>query len=374
MSLTDTAALVYYDNTHYFSEADALDRLTRVLMKDTPPDIERFRLIAVVNGVPQQEFNILRGPEERKFAQTDSLNLFAAPSTTTITPAPMQNPVLAAAEQNSYPRFSWSLFPQLRQELFDPENPFAVQLAAGVTGSVEVLPGLSLNGEAETSLFDNFNTARPSNSTLPHVRSDFLKYFAQGKTGIGELDAQYRFRLAPTVFAIAKAGYLESMFAGGGGEVLWRPEGQRWALGADAYEVWQRGFDRLLDLQNYHVFTGHVSLYYASPWHDLNFMVSAGQYLAGDRGLTVQVSRRFSTGVEIGAFFTKTNISAQQFGEGSFDKGVFIRIPLSWALPIETQGEWDVDLRPIQRDGGQRLLNDITLNELSRRYAEFEQF
>ena len=38
--------------------------------------------------------------------------------------------------------------------------------------------------------------------------------------------------------------------------MLWRPEGQRWALGVDAYEVWQRGFDRLFDLQKYHVFTG----------------------------------------------------------------------------------------------------------------------
>ena len=37
---------------------------------------------------------------------------------------------------------------------------------------------------------------------------------------------------------------------------------------------------------------------------------------------------RFSTGVEIGAFVTKTNVSAAQFGEGSFDKGIIIRIPL----------------------------------------------
>jgi hypothetical protein len=160
------------------------------------------------------------------------------------------------------------------------------------------------------------------------------------------------------------------MFAGAGGEILWRPEGQRWALGADAYEVWQRGFDRLLDLQNYRTFTGHISLYYAAPWQNLNFMISAGQYLAGDRGLTFQVTRRFSTGVEIGAFFTKTNISAEQFGEGSFDKGIIIRIPLGWALPIETQGQWGIDLRPIQRDGGQRMLGDEILFEETRRTAQ----
>ena len=372
IALTGSVALVYYSNGHYFAEADALDRLTRIMMKEAPPLIERFRFIAVVNGVPQQEFDILRAPVERKFTQTEKLDLFGDMAAAAISAPPMQNPVLAEASRSSYPRFSWDIYPQLRQELFDPASPFAIELAAVASGNVELQPGLSLNGEVETSLFDNFNLEIQSNSTLPHVRSDFVKYFAQGKTGIGELDTEYRFRLAPTVFAVAKAGYLESMFAGGGGEVLWRPEGQRWALGADAYEVWQRGFDRLFDLQNYHVFTGHVSLFYASPWYDLNFMVSAGRYLAGDRGLTFQMTRRFSTGVEIGAFFTKTNVSSAQFGEGSFDKGILIRIPLDWALPIETQGQWNIDLRPVQRDGGQRLAGDSVLYNETRRTSIVE--
>jgi hypothetical protein len=367
VDLTDSSVLVYYTNSHYFSEVDAIDRLTRILMKNAPPDVEKFRLIPVANGVPQQEFDILRGPQERKFTQAGRLDQPGEGPAATIGPAPMQNPVLASETAHTYPRLAWSVFPQLRQELFDPDNPFAVQLTTAAAASVELVRGFSVNGEAEVSVFDNFNTNRKPDSALPHVRSDFLEYFARGKTGIGQLDVQYRFRLAPTVFALAKAGYLESMFAGIGGEILWRPDGQRWALGADTYEVWQRGFDRLFDLQDYHAFTGHISLYYASPWHELNFMVSAGQYLAGDRGLTFQVTRRFSTGVEIGAFFTKTNVSSKQFGEGSFDKGILIRIPLGWVLPIETQGQWGIDLRPVQRDGGQRLIGDAPLyQEIAR--------
>jgi hypothetical protein len=367
LTIDHNVGVVYYTNGHYFAEADAIDRLVRILMKDLPASVEKFRLIAVANGVPQQQFNILRSPQERKFVQSGKLDLPGDSEAATITPPSMQNPILTAEERRIYPRLSWSAFPQLRQELFDPDNPFAVQLTAAAAASLELFPGFSLNGEAETSIFDNFNTGRMSDSTLPHVRSDFLKYFAQGKTGIGQLDAQYRFRLAPTVFGLVKAGYLESMFTGAGGEVLWRPEGQRWALGADAYEVWQRGFDRLFDVQAYRTFTGHISLYYASPWHDLNFALSAGQYLAGDRGLTFQVTRRFSSGVEVGAFFTKTNISSAQFGEGSFDKGIVIRIPLGWALPVETQGQWGINLRPVQRDGGQKLDGDVSLYEETRR-------
>jgi len=183
--------------------------------------------------------------------------------------------------------------------------------------------------------------------------------------------------LSPTIVqrlanSLARAGYLESMFGGIGGEVLWRPENQRWALGVDGYEVWQRNFDRLFGFQAYHVFTGHVSIYYASPWHNLNFALRSGQYLAGDRGITVEVTRRFSTGVEIGAFVTKTNVSAAQFGEGSFDKGIMLRIPLGWSLPLETQGEFAMDLRSIQRDGGQRLIGDTLLYNATRRSSQPE--
>jgi hypothetical protein len=368
LSLSDSELLLYYRNVHYLAEPDAIERIVRVLSKEAPPGIERFRLIAVQNGVPQQEFDVLRGPLERSYQQEDG-SIFN--HSVRIRPPAMDQPVLAAAT-DIYPRFSWGLYPQFRQALFDPNQPFGIQFLAVAGAGLEVVRGLSISGSVEASLYDNFNTSRPSDSQLPHVRSDFLKYFTQGKTGIGHLAAEYRFRATPTIFAKVRAGYLESMFAGAGGEVLWRPQGARWALGGDIYQVWQRDFDRLFGLQNYHQTTGHVSLYYDSPWYDLNFQLRAGQYLAGDRGLTIQVTRRFSTGVEIGAFFTKTNVSAQQFGEGSFDKGIIIRIPLGWIAPLETQSELAMDLRPVQRDGGQTLAGDATLYEETRATGQGE--
>jgi len=357
LSLGNSELLLYYRNFHYRAETDAIDRIVRVLSKEAPPQIERFRLIAVQAGVPQQEFDILRSPLERSYQQEDG---FLFDHSVSIRPPAMYQPVLAAAS-DIYPQFTWGAFPQFRQALFDPNQPFGVQFVAVAGAELTLARGLSISGSLEASLYDDFNTKRPSDSVLPHVRSDFLKYFTQGKTGIGHLEADYQFRLTPTIFGVVRAGYLESMFGGAGGEILWRPQGLRWALGADIYQVWQRDFDRLFGLQHYHQTTGHVTLYYDSPWYDLNFMLRAGQYLAGDRGVTFQITRRFSTGVEIGAFFTKTNVPAQQFGEGSFDKGIIIRIPLGWVAPLETQSEIAMDLRPVQRDGGQTLVGDSIL-------------
>jgi hypothetical protein len=369
LSLGQGELLLYYQNDHYFAETDAIDRIARVLSQEAPPEIEKFRLIAVVGGMPVREFDILRGPMERSYEQEDG-TIFN--HSAQMLPPAMNQPVLAEAQSDFYPQFSWALYPQFRQALFDPNQPFGVQFLAVAAGGLHLAPGLALFGSLEANIYDDFNTARVSNSELPHVRSDFMKYFTQGKNGIGNLNAEYSFRLAPDVFAKVRGGYLESMFAGAGGEVLWRPEGARWALGADIYRVWQRDFDRLFGLQQYTVTTGHISLYYDSPWYDLNFELRAGQYLAADRGLTIQITRRFSTGVEIGAFMTKTNVSAAQFGEGSFDKGLIIRIPLGWIGPLETQSELGLDLRPVQRDGGQPLAGDATLYEETRSTSQGE--
>jgi hypothetical protein len=370
VSLTDSDVTLYYANYHYQMESDALDRIVRVLSKEAPPNVERFRLIAVNSGVPVQEFDVLRSPAERSYQQEDRLLGRAL----TITSPAMDQPALADAAADIYPRFTWGIYPQLRQALFDPNRPLGIQFLAAAGAGVELAPGLSLLGSVDVSIFDTFDTSRTSDSLLPHVRSDFLKYFSKGKTGIADLEANYRFRLAPTVLARVRTGYLESMFAGAGGEILWRPENARWALGADIYEVWQRDFDRLFGLQHYRQTTGHVSLYYDSPWYNLNFQLRAGQYLAGDRGVTLQVTRRFSTGVEIGAFVTKTNVSASEFGEGSFDKGIIIRIPLGWVAPLETQSQIAMDLRPVQRDGGQTLGGDATLYDETRMTSEGEIF
>lgn len=61
----------------------------------------------------------------------------------------------------------------------------------------------------------------------------------------------------------------------------------------------------------------------------LQVTLQAGRYLAKDLGATLRVSRSFSNGSSMGAFATKTNVSAAQFGEGSFNKGMF------WSVPFD---------------------------------------
>jgi hypothetical protein len=352
---------IYFTNHHYFLEAEAVGRLTRIAMADASPDIEVFHLISVEHGIALRQTKVLRSPLERALLANGSIpELNDAVS---VEPAPMENPALDAMGAKNFPRLSWAISPETKQSLFDPNLPLQAQLLVGVTSSVDLFPGFTVTGKFDINIYNNFTDTQPSNSELPHVRSDIQRYYKHGVTGIANLEADYRARLAPDLFVKVQGGYLEDMFGGAGAQIVWRPENSRLVVGADLYEVWQRDFDRLIRFQSYHVLTGHLNLYYESPWHGVNFNLHAGRYLAGDYGATLEVTRRFDSGVEIGAFATFTNVPFKKFGEGSFDKGVIVRIPLEWALPIHSQSAYSLVLRPLQRDGGQRLDNDDSLYE-----------
>jgi hypothetical protein len=362
---------IYFTNHHYYMEAEAVGRLTRIAMADASPDVEVFHLISVEHGVALRQIKVERSSLERTLLANGGVAEMK--NTIAVTPAPMENPALDAAIPKRFPRFYWAISPETKQNLFDPTLPLQAQLLVGLGGSVDLYPGVTVQGKFDVNIYNNFTDNRASNSELPHVRSDIQKYYKHGINGIANFEADYRGRLAPDVFFKLSAGYLEDMFGGAGAQIVWRPENSRFTFGGDIYEVWQRNFDRLVAFQSYHVFTGHLNIYYESPWYGLNFNIHAGRYLAGDYGATFEVVRRFDSGVEIGAFATLTNVPFKKFGEGSFDKGIIARIPLEWALPIHSQSSYSLTLRPLQRDGGQRLDNDDSLYEETSRtgYGSF---
>ncbi|HEY0282763.1 MAG TPA: YjbH domain-containing protein [Rhizomicrobium sp.] len=373
LSLGTSELWVYYYNGSYRLESEAVGRLVRLLMAAAPPSVEVFHLIAINIGVPVQEVTIARGAMERatlggvKSATLGDAIALSAPS--------LDNPALDRAAEHIYPHFYWSLDPKLTEHLFDPDSPLEFMVYADAIAGVQLTRGLTLFVEGTANIWNNYSFNRAAGSQLPHVRTDLLQYVKQGQNGIAALEVDYRTRLARDVFIDVRAGYLEDMYMGVGGQILWRPENSRLSFGMDIYQVWKRDFNRLFGVQEYNVLTGHASVYYRSPWYGLNLNVHVGRYLAGDHGATFEVTRRFSTGVEVGAFATFTNVPAWKFGEGSFDKGIIVRIPFEWSLPIHSQSSYNLHLNSLTRDGGQRLNTDNSLyRELDRTsYGEIVQ-
>jgi len=273
-------------------------RVLRAVNGILPPKVEVIRLSWWQAGaemgalmIPRQAIEAVSGPWG---------SVEEAWSATTLFPAQGAIWPDAHAERGSY--WDWAVEPRLGLQLGDPSRTLRYQGAVAAGARVEFGDGFSVAGAVQQALFGNLDGGLPSDSQLPHVRSDYALYARDGKTSIPGLYAERVWNLAPDVFARATAGLLEPMFGGMSSEVLWRPVDRGFALGIDMNLVQQRETDGLFGFRDYGVATGHVSLYADLPVWNLYGILRAGRYLAGDWGATIEMGRRFDSGIEVGAF------------------------------------------------------------------------
>ncbi len=59
-------------------------------------------------------------------------------------------------------------------------------------------------------------------------------------------------------------------------------------------------------------------------------------------------------------------MASEEFGEGSFDKGIRVEIPLSWLTGKPSRASARQTIRPVLRDGGARLMVRNRLYEYTR--------
>jgi hypothetical protein len=345
--------------------AQTTARVLRAAQPHLPARVERIRLLWERDGAVVARLVTLREAHEALArGQGSAEEVLAA---THLLPA-IGEP-LGSAARLAPPRLSWGIEPRLTLQVGDPQASVRWQAALAAGGRVDLGAGLALAGAVQRALAGNLDGGLPSDSVLPRVRSDYARYAREGRTSIPALYAEGMWNLAPDLFARVTAGYLEPMFAGVSGELLWRPAGRGFALGLDLNHVVQRAYDGMFGALGYSVTTGHLSLYADLPVWNLYAVLRGGRYLAGDWGGTVELGRRFDSGIEVGGFATFTNVPFRRFGEGSFDKGIYVRVPFDF-LGLETRSRASLNIRPVQRDGGQRLAVDNPLWEATREGRE----
>lgn len=351
MSLSATRAEVRVTNLRYDATAQAVGRVARAMTRAFPASVETFVIVPVQNGIALSSVTVRRSDIEA-FEHAPAPDIFER---VTFGDAYKTNGNDLVPTPGLYPKFSWALTPYTAIGLFDPDKPVRYDFGLRLSGRYEVLPGLVFSGAVRKKIIGNLNkVTRTSNSVLPHVRSDIAQYDIKGDPSIENLTLAWYGRPGRNLYSRVTFGYLEPMFAGISGEVLWKPVDSRFALGAEVNYVRQRAYDQLFGLQSYGVMTGHVSGYY-DLGNGFTTQLDVGRYLAGDYGATLSVDRVFANGWRVGGFATLTNVPFSKFGEGSFDKGLRITIPIEWALGKPSREQATTSIRSLSRDGGARL-------------------
>lgn len=376
LTLESNRAVVRLSNPKYGDEAQAIGRVARAMTRTMPASIETFEIIPVVDGMATSAVVMSRSDLERLEHEAAAEMLPRTQFVDAAGRAPQVQP-------GTYPQFRWALRPTMKFSLFDPNSPLRASLNLRADATLNLAPGLELSGAVTQKLAGNLDKAkRRDPSGLPRVRTDGPLYAAEGDQSIEYLQLVYYTHPVRNMYGRINVGYLEAMYGGVSAELLWKPVDSRFALGAEVNYVQSREYDQLFGFREMKTtdpvsgitreipeVNGHLSAYY-SFGNGFHGQLDVGRYLAGDYGATVSLDREFANGWKVGAYATLTDASADDFGEGSFDKGIRFTIPLSTLTGLPTRRENDLTIQSLSRDGGARLNVRGRLYEKVRDYHQ----
>lgn len=371
LALDERRAVLRLRNTRYQFESMALGRAMRVLSITMPHSVEVFEVVFVVEDMDVSRVRMTRSDIEALEHAPDGADaLFARAVVEDAVVA--RDPDLIEIMETG-PRLTWGIAPYTETQLFDPSSPLRGDIGLRATARYNFGRGFFAEGELRARIFGTLDNARQvagpvASPTAPYpVRTDNYLYLREGDLRVQRLTFSHYGRPGRNLYSRVTLGYLERMYAGLSTELLWRPVDSRLGLGVEVNHVWQRDFDGGLGLRDYDVTMGHVSAYY-DLGENFAAQLDVGRYLAGDFGATVSLERVFGNGWRVGAFATITDVSFADFGEGSFDKGITLQIPLGYIAGNATRDTVGATLRPLLRDGGAPLSVEGRLNDLVADY------
>jgi membrane-associated phospholipid phosphatase len=276
------------------------------------------------------------------------------------------NIVQVVSEDREANRFK--VVPKISFFFNDPSGMLRYELWAAANYDRRLAAGTYMNAALKLNIVETVSgVTQASNSLLPHVRTDVAEYKRGSRLKLNRLLLNKYLTLDEGLYARVSGGFYEEMYRGAGGQVLYLPKDRRWAVDLAVDALQQRGFKGWFDKRDYSTITALGSLHYKLPY-DVTATARAGRFLAKDQGVRLEFKRRFQSGVEVGAWYTKTNghdITSPGTPSSPYnDKGVFLSVPLNIMLPFDSQSVAGIGLSPWTRDVGQMVASPGDLYDL----------
>ena len=380
--ISENTVSVVGEQKKYRDRTEAHEKAAAVLYNEMPGNIDTFTINERSRGLLGDQ-TVISKEKYRDFAEVNYIDPNIENATSTSSNKPQGKPAY-----DGFERFDWGFAPKLAQTLGSAEDFYLFSVGLNGSASYWLTDNLEIGGSLYWDWYNNYDkyiyVTPPDGTDVPRVRTMFRAYNNEHAVTMSNLQLTWFQEYSDTMDQQFYAGYLESMFAGVGTEFLYRPKDANWAFGADVNLISQRdpqSYFGVYDEEWQNVpeygrpfrvidkgFTGFVSGYYYPQWdflQDLMIQVDVGQFLAGDVGTQVNVSKQFKSGVIAGAFASFTDLSAEEFGEGSFTKGFYISIPFDIMTVKPSNNRANFSWQPLTRDGGQKLGRKYSLIELT---------
>ncbi len=360
-TLKDDEVDVAIASSRFPSLTRPVGRTARLAAALAPDDVKKINVYAMNGDFEVAKFSIgkeyFEQADNNKLSSAELLSLseIESPNSDALYTRAIFQPKV------NFPEFSWNMSPALNHQIGGPEGFYLGELLWKIDTTLKLRRNLLVYTSFAFNIYDTFDDLNnPSQSTIPKVRSDVQEYLTEGKNSIENMQIQYFDQPFKDVFTRLDFGILEPMFGGFGGEALYRPFDKKYGIGFSMHKVKQRAYNQMFSFKDYSTVTGHLALYYDWPY-SVRSNILLGKYLAGDKGVTLDLSRRFKSGFTLGVFASKTTLSAEEFGEGSFDKGFYISVPVNLFYSDFRTGAISFGLHPLTKDGAATLIQRNSL-------------
>ncbi|MGO2511224.1 YjbH domain-containing protein [Marinomonas polaris] len=365
----DTVAIISKQNSKYRDRDVAAERAAAVLVNHLPTDIQSYKIIEESKNIPVKSTKI----SAQGYRDIANVEYFNPSIKDAIVDLPLEN-IDSEPLYDNFEPLNYGFTPHLTQSVGSPEAFYLYSLSMEGDASYWLTNNLQLSSAISINVVDNYDKMNfdvtPDGTSNYRVRTLIRAYVRDNDANVSNLQLTWFQKYGQNWYQQVYGGYLETMFAGAGTEVLYRQPNSNWAIGADINAIAQRNPDSMFGIfENDYAYgagtkvlsrgtTGHLSIYYQPQWsflEDTMFRVDMGKFLAADVGARFDFSKQYKSGVIVGAYASRTNMSAEDFGEGSFTKGFYLSIPFDTISLKPTNSRGYLNWQPITRDGGQML-------------------
>ncbi len=282
---------------------------------------------------------------------------------------------------------AWNLRFSPRVETFFGSAKGKVKYDVGVKAQVDgylpydIFYELQCSYTVLSSLNDVGDFDRYNPSQLPNVLTDYVNYRRMRNFSTDRAYLEKNWPMKGHCFARISGGYFQVNYAGLAGELLFYPPQSYIALGVEGALLKKRhyhglGFQSVLrtlkdKVPSYHPYTflnqWFFNFYLDVPELKVAGKVGVGGFLAHDKGVRLECTRYFDSGLRITGWMTFTNAKDMMHGEKYFNRGIAFEVPLDLFSRCRHRKVWNYGLAAWLRDAGAFIPTGHSLFDLINR-------
>lgn len=362
VTASDTALWIEAHNAAYLSQGRALGRLASIVDRLAPERISvlYFNLIEkeyVISSLRTTRADLRAFLESRldkgTFLAVGDLTMFADDHWETFS----KDATCGKTSTSNDDWYDVSIYPKVRTFLNNRKGFFKHKVVIQNRGKLYPWKGGMFAGELEFTLYNEYDELAYDPLEDDATRTDLVLYEEKSSPRMTQLAFDQIVELPGNILTRGAVGAFESAYAGFGAECFRFFSDGRLGVGLESQWVRKRDIDDNFALRNdldnwFH--TAFLNVY-ANVWPEqgLEMGLKLGRFLAGDKGVELEVRRSFKY-FTLGARYTKTDtdIFSSDKNRGTDQKAVFIRIPFSVFKDHEVKGTYTYEITSFTRDPG----------------------